>query len=260
MTVIRTLSTVTLLLMAGLAAAEDTSGPPPYAYFVQTEIESDHAGAWARAVTIAAEAHAGHEHGRTWAAYRKLTGGPDHSVRFFFGLSELGELDRWKSNREILIDALGAAEGRRVHLDLELGTQSTDRIIAYHEASSHPWTTAPPDPPRYMWVVTVKVDDGKLIEYAALHKRVKGAYASNTNSPNWLVYGNAIGGDRSEHVFYFPFVALAEGAAGRGGDDALTRAYGGEDSARLSAAIEAITETTTSLWRLEPSLSQLAKE
>ena len=40
--------------------------------------------------------------------------------------------------------------------------------------------------------------------------------------------------------------------------DVLTTAYGEEEAARLSAALESLTKTKTSLWALESELSQLS--
>jgi hypothetical protein len=246
-----------LISLSGVSAAADRTAPPPYALLLQSEIAGDDAGAWAEAVSTAARAHAEHELGNSWTAYRRLTGGPDHAVWFFFGLDELAELDRWRPNREILIDALGPAEGREVLETLELGATSSDRIIAYHAPSSRPRETAPSDPPRYLWVVAVSVDDGKLIEYAALHKRLRQAHAGHPDSPHWMVYGSAIGGDRSEHLMLYPFDAFAEVDSWPSRSEVLSKALGQREAARLAAALDAITETTTSLWRLEPSLSQL---
>ena len=40
--------------------------------------------------------------------------------------------------------------------------------------------------------------------------------------------------------------------------DVLTTAYGEEEAARLSGALESLTKTKTSLWALESELSQLS--
>ena len=40
--------------------------------------------------------------------------------------------------------------------------------------------------------------------------------------------------------------------------DVLTTAYGEEEAVRLSAALESLTKTKTSLWALESELSQLS--
>ena len=66
------------------------------------------------------------------------------------------------------------------------------------------------EPPRYLWVATVRVADGKMTEYAALAKRVRRAFDQHADGVHWLCYANAIGGEGSELVFYYGFEAFAE--------------------------------------------------
>jgi hypothetical protein len=108
-----------------------------------------------------------------------------------------------------------------------------------------------------MWVTEVRVAPGKLIEYAALWKRLTKAFQVADPGATWYVYGESVGGDRQSHLVLYPFDRFAEVDSWKSRSEVLTRAYGAEEAARLAAALDAISETTKSLWHLEPSLSQL---
>ena len=237
--------------------AVGTAGPPTHVYLVESKVSTEEGARWAAAVAETAAAHAGHAQGSSWAAYRKLTGGPEETVWFFFGFDEMAELDGWASSRRILIDALGSEAGRKVLADLDLERQSSDRIISLKGEMSRPWPDGPNDPPANLWVVEVEVAPGKLIEYAALWKRLTRAYDGFDARAVWFTYGNTVGGDRSKHLVFYPFDRFAEVDDWPSRIEVLTRASGAEEAARLAAALDAITKTTKSLWHLEPALSQL---
>lgn len=72
--------------------------------------------------------------------------------------------------------------------------------------------------------------------------------------------GSAIGGDNNELHYFYGFEDFAEIDAWPSKQEVLTAAIGEEDAARLLAALEAVSEKTTSLWQLEAELSQLGGE
>jgi len=237
--------------------AAEPEAPPQHVYLVESVISSEEGARWAAAVAETSKAHAGHDHGNSWVAYRMLTGGPDDTVWFFFGFNEMGELDDWKSNRRIVIETLGNEAGREVLADLQLEQPPTDRIISYRREMSRPWTDVRGAPPANLWVVEVQVAPEKQIEYAALWKRLAKAYEAAHPGAAWYSYGNTVGGDRSVHLVLYPFDLFAEVDDWPSRTEVLTKAYGATEAARLSAALDAISETTKSLWHLEPALSQL---
>ena len=87
---------------------------------------------------MVARTHAKHPEGNVWAAYRKLTGGPDETVRIFFPLNRLGDLDEWVSNRQVLHQALGSDRARIVLEDLDLAESPTERLLSYSDKLSRP--------------------------------------------------------------------------------------------------------------------------
>ncbi len=255
----RTLALIaTLILVSGFAAAREGSGAPAYLLVIDGVVETSSLGSWTEAVATLVEAHDVHPDGAHWATFRELTGGPDVQVRFFRGFSKLADLDGWIPNRRILVDVLGPVEGGAVKDALARGVESADRVATLVDELSRPWNGA--EPPEYLWVATVRVADGKMTEYAALAKRVRRAFDEYTGDLRWLCYANAIGGPGSELTYYYPFDAFAEVDGWPSRREVLTAALGEHEGARLAAAIEAISETTTSLWKLEPELSRIGHD
>lgn len=249
--------TLSALLLAFPVIANDPTGPTRFLFLLEATVGSADVAVWANAVSRMAKAHATHPDGNHWTAYRKTTGGPDMTVRFFFPLERLADLDEWKPNRRIVLEALGKDEGRTVLDDLQLEATSSDRIISYNETLSRPWAEPPAEPPRYVWVANVRVAGGKMIEYASVSKLLRKAHDLHDHGLTWLAYGNAIGGDSEEVLFLFPFDTFSEVDSWPSRKEVLTNAHGPEEAARIASALEAISETTTSLWQLEPALSQL---
>ena len=246
------------LLLALPVAAQESTDPPPYFLLLESSVTPANAADWASAVTQAAASHARHPQGRDWAAYRQLTGGPDETVRFFFPLDRLGDLDEWRSHREILTMTLGADRARAVISDLDLAVESGDRILSYSAKLSRPW----PDfwAPRYVWVEQVTVADGSMVEYASLARRLVGAFDKAASDVYWMVYGTAIGGTSSELLYLYGFDRFAELDAWSSRLEVLGKTMAEGEAARLLAAIEAISETRSSVWQLEPELSQYGEE
>jgi hypothetical protein len=248
---------IAVLVIASTALAEESPGVSDLLFVIETTVESDSVGAWAGAVAATAKAHAAHPDGNFWAAYRQTTGGPETVVRFFVPLTRMADLDGWSSNRKILIDVLGQDTARGVIHDLETDVRSNDRILSFNATLSRPWSEAPTGPSKYVWVASVRVEPGKEIEYAAVFNRLRRAIDQHDTGVTWLAYGNAVGGDGSEILFFYPFGSFSEIDGWRSKKEALTNAYGPNEAARILSALEAISETTTSLWQLEPALSQL---
>ena len=246
------------VLASVVASAQEAAGAPPYLFVVDGEVEKSSVGSWTKAVVALVEAHDEHRDSKNWAAYRELTGGPDLNVSFFHGFSKLADLDDWTPNRQILVDALGPVEGGAVKYALARGVDTSDRIAVLVDELSRPWTGA--EPPNYLWVATVRVADGKMTEYAALAKRVRRAFDEHSQEVNWLCYADAIGGESSELTYYYGFDAFAEVDTWPSRREVLAAALGVGEGERLASALEAITETTTSLWKLEPELSRLGSE
>lgn len=247
--------TAILVLAAGLTLAQEAPGAPRYFFVVDGEVKKTSIGSWTEAVGALIEAHDAHPDGTDWAAYRELTGGPDVRVSFFHGFSKLAELDEWTPNRKILVDVFGPVEGGAVKEALSRGVDSADRVATLVGDLSRPWPGV--KPPNYLWVATVRVADGKMTEYAALAKRVRRAFDEHAGDVHWLCYADAIGGENSELVYYYGFDAFAQVDAWPSRREVLSAAVGERDGGRLASALEAITETTTSLWKLEPVLSRL---
>ena len=65
-------------------------------------------------------------------------------------------------------------------------------------------------------------------------------------------------GDRSQLTYLYGLNEFASLDDWPSRMDVLTTAYGEEEAARLSAALESLTKTKTSLWALESELSQLS--
>lgn len=252
------LCVVVVIMASGFASAQEAPAAPPYLLVAEGEVEKASIGSWSKAVIALVEAHDAHPDGSMWAAFRELTGGPDVRVGFFHGFSKMADLDEWTPNRRILVDVHGSVVGAAVKDALTSGVDSSDRVMAFVDELSRPWTGT--EPPRYLWVATVRVADGKMTEYAALAKRVRRAFDQHADGAHWLCYANAIGGEDSELVYYYGFDAFAEVDSWPSRREVLAAAHGEEDGARLASALESITETTTSLWRLEPELSRLSGE
>ena len=249
---------VLLVLVAGFSGSDEGPGSPPFLYVVEAEIEKPHIGMWTAAVRTLIGAHDAHPDGASWAVFRELTGGPDVELMFFRGFSKMAELDHWPSNRRVLVDVLGPVEGGSVKDVLERGIDSSDRVMSRVDELSNPWTSH--DPPKYLWVATVMVAEGKMTEYAALAKRVRQAFEEQATDLRWICYANAIGGDAAELTFLYGCASLAQVDGWASRREVLAAFLGDRDGERLASAIEAITETTTSLWKLEPELSRLSEE
>jgi hypothetical protein len=249
---------IAILLIAGTISAHDGPGSPPYLYVVDGEVEKAHIGSWTAAVKTLSEAHDRHDEGLYWVTFRELTGGPDVRVAFFRGFAKLAELDEWPSNRRVLVDVFGPHEGDEIKDALSLGVTSSDRVISRVDELSKPWTNH--DPPKYLWVATTRVAEGKMTEYAALSKRVRRAFEQHAENLRWMCYANAIGGSGSELVFFYGFDSFSEVDEWPSRREVLAATLGERDGRRLASAIEAISETTTSLWKLEPELSRLPEE
>lgn len=247
-----------LVLVAGFACAGEGAGFPPFLYVIEAEVEKPHIGVWTSAVRTLIQAHDARPDGANWVVFRKLTGGPDVELMFFRGFSKMAELDDWPSNRRVLVDALGPVEGGAVKDALERGVDASDRVMSRLDELSNPWTGL--DPPKYLWVASVTVADGKMTEYAALAKRVRKAYEEQARDLRWICYANAIGGDGAELRLFYGFDRFSEVDGWPSRRDVLAASLGDRNGERLASAIESITETTTSLWKLEPGLSRSGEE
>jgi len=249
---------VVLIAVSGTVSAQETTGASPYLFLAESEVQKTRIGTWTAAVATLVRAHDEHPKAITWSAYRELTGGPDVNVTFAHSFDKLADLDDWASNRRILVDALGSREGAAVKNSLTAGVSSSDRVLALVEELSRP---GPEErAPKFLWVATVRVADGKMTEYAALAKRVRRAFDQHAARVQWLCYANAIGGESSELLFFYPFDAFSEVDSWSSRREVLAATLGDHEGARLASAIEAITETTTSLWKLEPRLSRFTKD
>lgn len=249
---------VILILATGFALAQEKPGAPRYFLVIDGEVEKTSIGSWTKAVGSLVEAHDAHPNGTNWAAFRELTGGPDVRISFFHGFSKLADLDEWTPNRKILVDVLGPVEGGAVKDALTRGVDSSDRVATLVDELSRPWPGV--KPPNYLWVATVRVADGKMTEYAALAKRVRRAFDEHAGDVHWLCYADAIGGESSKLVHFYGFDAFAEVDSWPSRREVLSAAFGERDGGRLASALEAITETTTSLWKFEPKLSRLGAD
>jgi len=245
---------VVVITTSGIVFGNEAPDAPPYLLVVDGEIEKAAIGTWREAVVSLIGAHEAHPDGTMWATFRELTGGPDVRVGFFHGFSKMADLDDWTPSRRILVDVLGAVEGGAVKDALARGVDSSDKVMTLVEDLSRPWAGS--EPPKYLWIATVRVDDGKMTEYASLAKRVRRAYDGHAEDAHWLCYANAIGGRSSELIFYYGFNTFAEIDSWPSRREVLAAAHGDRDGARLASALESITETTTSLWKYEPGLSR----
>jgi len=250
----------TFLLPSLTAATDELSDTPTYFFVVESTIETADVGVWAEAVAETAKAHAKHPEGNDWVAYRRLTGGPAEVVQFLFPLYRLGEMDDWTTSRRILIDVLGKDRGRGVAERLELDATSSDRIVSLNKALSRVPAGYTPHAASYFWVAQVRVAQDRMTEYAALMRRLQRAHDQQQSDLAWLVYGNAVGGPSNEILIFYPFHSFAEIDGWPSRKEILTGAYGPREAARLSAAMDAVAETTKSLWQMEPALSQIGME
>ena len=251
---VRLAVTLAAVLLALPAAGQESSSPPAYLFQLETSITPAEAAVWADAMTLAAKAHAKHPEGNMFATYRKLTGGPNETVRTFFALNQLGDLDDWQSNRQIVTEALGKDRARIVLSDLDASENTAESILSYSGKLSSPDVGFRAT--KFAWVIEVEVEEGKMTEYAALAKRLAQT-SRGQETGKWLVYGNAIGGSNSVLHYYYGFDQFAELDSWTSRLEALSESLGDFDAARLLAAMEAVSKTTSSLWQLEPELSQL---
>lgn len=258
MTTTRYLLTFALLLCSVPLLSQDGSAPPNYFLLSEVSVEQSDSADWAEAAAMAAKAHAKHPKGQIFATYRKLTGGPDESVRVFFPFNRMADLDEWISNHQILAEVLGKDRARIVETDLDLAHDASERVLAYSNKLSRPWPKF--QAPKFAWVEEVTVAEGKMVEYAALVERVTRAFDEHSADGYWVVYGNAIGGDSSTLVWMYGFGEFAEIDAWDSRLEALSKALPEGEATRLVAAIEAVSETRVSIWQLEPALSPLERE
>jgi len=247
-----------LLLVALPISSQEPPAPPEYFFLVASSVAQEDVPDWIDAMALTAKAHAKHPEGHSWATYRELTGGPGEAVRFFFPLNRLAELDEWPSNRQVLTEILGKDRARIALSDLDLASDAAESIISYSSKMSRPW----PDfqAPKYAWVEEVRVADGKMVQYAALAQRVVHAFDEHSGDGYWVVYGSAIGGDSSTLLWMYGFDQFAELDAWESRLAVLDKSMGEGEAGRLVAAMEAISESTSSIWQLEPALSQFAGE
>ena len=162
------------------------------------------------------------------------------------------------SNHQILAETLGSDRARIVRSDLDLAENSSESILSYSSKMSRPWPNF--QAPRYAWTEEVTVAEGKMVEYAALVERMVRHFDEQEVDGYWVVYGNAIGGDGSSLLWFYGFDLFAEIDAWDSRLDSLAKSIGVEEAARLMAAMEAISQTTTSIWQMEPALSQFVGE
>jgi hypothetical protein len=257
-TAVRISLVLSLLMVAVPVLSQESPAPPDFFLLSESSVMHSDSADWADAVAMAARAHAKHPEGNVWAAYRKLTGGPEETVRFFFPLNRMGDLDEWRSNHQILTEAMGKDRARIVLEDLELASENDEKVLSYSRKMSRPWPNFKAT--KYAWIEEVRVADGKMVEYAALVQRVIRAFAEHDSQGYWVIYGNAIGGDSSTLIWMYGFEQFAEIDAWESRLEALAKAMPEGEAARLVAAMEAISESTTSIWQMEPSLSQFAGE
>jgi len=222
---------------------------------VETTVAPEDASDWAAAVTMMAKAHAKHQDGNMWATYRMLTGGPDETVRTFFPLSQMADLDEWPSNRQVVTEVLGKDQARMVLSDLDLSSGTSERVLSFSEKLSHPNNQFKAH--QYVWVIEVKVAEGKMTEYAALAKRLT-EFQKEGSAGTWMVYGNALGGDNSVLYYFYGFDKFAEVDGWPSRLEIASASLGAAEAARLLSAVDAVSQTTTSVWQLETELSQLA--
>lgn len=250
---------VSILMTAVLSVpiwAQDSSGAPHYFLQIESTIASEDAADWAAAAALTAMAHAQHAEGNLFATYRQLIGGPEEAVRVLFPFNRMADLDAWVSNRQILYETIGRDRGQIVLDDLELARDPSERVVAYSEKLSRPPESVRAS--KILWVVEVEIEEGSMAEYSALALRVKKAYDEAGSNQTWLAYGNALGGSRSELTYLYGFEEFVSLDAWPSRMEVLSAAYGEKEAARLSAALESLAKTTTSLWTLESELSQLA--
>jgi len=241
-------------LLALPVQAQEPSSPPAYLFMVDSTIAQEDAGDWADAVTLLAKSHAKHPDGNMWATYRRLTGGPGETIRTFFPLNQMADLDDWQSNREIVTEVLGKDRARIVLSDLDLRSSTSERILSHSDKLSHPSVQFKAY--KYTWVLEVQVEEGKMTEYAALAKRLA-EIQKESAAGTWMVYGNALGGDRSVLYYLYGFDKFGEIDGWPSRLEMASESLGASEAARLLAAVDAVTATTTSLWQLETELSQL---
>ena len=247
----------TVLAVALLALplhAQESSGPPAFLFMVESTVAQDDAGDWAEAVTLLAKSHAQHPDGNMWATYRSLTGGPDETVRTFFPLNKMADLDGWQSNRKIVTEILGKDRARIVLSDLELNSSTSERILSYSKKLSHPGVQFKAY--QYVWVLEVRVEEGKMTEYAALAQRLA-EIQKESPAGTWMVYGTALGGDHSVLHYFYGFDKFGEIDGWPSRLEMASESLGASEAARLLAALDSVAATTTSLWQLEAELSQL---
>ena len=243
-----------LALLATLAPARAEDGVTPFLFVSESHVDRAASGIWSLAVQDVAEAQSRSERGNEWAAYEALTGGPAARYRFYIRLDKLAELDGWTSIRKVVVEEMGADAGAAALRVLDTADTLPDRLAAYSEELSRP--PAPREAPYpYYWVLSVRIDDGKLIEYASLIKRIKRAHDAQQPGAHWTAYADAIGGEPGRVELYFPFDRFAELDGWPGTTEALAARYGPDEAARIVEALDAISATTVELWSLVPALS-----
>ena len=95
MTLARFSITLALILVAIPGWGQESAYPPSYFLFSESTVLQADSADYADALAITAKAHAKHPKGNAWVTYRRLTGGPEETVRFLFPLNSMAELDGW---------------------------------------------------------------------------------------------------------------------------------------------------------------------
>jgi hypothetical protein len=240
------------LATASVAAAQGS--PPPFLFVTESTVEDAKTSVWGLAMQDVAAAHARHPRGSTWAAYRAMTGGPESRFRFHAAVQKLAELDDWPSNRRVVIETLGRNAGKAALSVLDSTTDPTDRLMAYNAELSRP-PTPRPAPYRNLWIMTVEVQQGKLIEYASLMQRIKKAHEAHERGLHWVAYGNAIGGGSGQVELLFAFDDFAELDSWPGTLEVLGSHYGEDEAARILEALDSVADTVSEIWSLAPRIS-----
>ena len=249
---------VALILVALPALSQESQAPPKYFLQVASSVAQEDAADWTEAMALTAKAHAKHPRGQFWVTYRELTGGPDAAIRFFFPFYRMAELDEWTSNRQVLTEVLGKDRARIALSDLDLAADGGESILSFSSKMSRPWPSFAA--PKYVWIEEVRVADGMMTEYAALAERVVRTFDEQGSGGYWVVYGTAIGGDSSTLYWMYGFEQFAELDDWESRLAVLEKSMGEGEAGRLIAAMEALSKSTSSLWQMEPALSQFVGE
>ncbi len=253
------LSAVCLILCAVSSRAQDEA-PAIFPYFFQisTEVDSARVGDYSAAIGQIVAAHEKHENGRNWAAFNSFTG-PGTNYTYFLPLLEIGEMDSWLANPQILIESLGAEAAMKLLGTLGETSVGTTRLLAYDPAVSNPDPAGPSGaPPRWVYHIRSRIDTARMPEYLEAIGKLAAAYNEHQPEVRWLGYSNMIGGEGSEFHFYVVLDTLAEIDAWAPPPVVLAQSYGPEEAARLGAVMGETSESETSILALDPTQSHIA--